>query len=238
MGMGVPLSATVVPGVRGTTDGLDQRQTAGRVTGVRVLVVDDHDVVHLGFRLLLTSQDWIERCVAAHDATEAVTLARRYEPHVVIVDLSVGQGSGPQVAEAVRTAIPSTRLILLSSAGHLSVSAAKRLGSSAMLPKRARAHDIARVVRHVAAGGRHFPQVGVESSRLSDRECEVLTLLANGRTNREIAAKLHLAPDTVKNHAAAIYRKLGVRNRTEAARRGDELGLLVADHGASALAVA
>jgi len=187
--------------------------------------VDEYDLVHLGFRLLLTSRPEVERCVPAHDAEEALDAARRYAPHVAIVDLGVADGSGAELAMSLRDAAPGARLVLLSGTRTMPVSAAKRIGASALLPKRTRAVDMVQVVAHVAAGGEYFSQPGVGPMRLSPRECEVLALIARGETNREIAAELHLSPGTVKQHAAAIYRKLGVRNRTEAARRGDALGV-------------
>jgi DNA-binding NarL/FixJ family response regulator len=82
-----------------------------------------------------------------------------------------------------------------------------------------------RIVGHVAAGGEYFPPSPADAAGLSPRECEVLALMAGGESNREIASRLQLSPDTVKQHAKSIYRKLRVRNRTEAARRLDELGV-------------
>ncbi len=93
---------------------------------LRVLVVDDHDVVHWGFRLMLTQQPWVERCVAASNGDEAVELARRYRPHVAVVDLFIGEESGAQVCERLREAEPATRVLLFSGAGE--ISAERRAG--------------------------------------------------------------------------------------------------------------
>ena len=76
---------------------------------LRVLVVDDHDVVHWGFRLLLTEQPWVERCLTASNVDEALELARRYEPHVALVDLFLGEESGAELCEAIRRESPHTR---------------------------------------------------------------------------------------------------------------------------------
>ena len=73
---------------------------------LRVLVVDDHDVVHWGFRLLLTEQPWVERCLTASNVEEALELARRYEPHVALVDLFLGEESGAELCEAIRRESP------------------------------------------------------------------------------------------------------------------------------------
>ena len=83
---------------------------------LRVLVVDDHDVVHWGFRLMLTQQPWVERCVTASNGSEAIELARRYRPHVAIVDLFIGEESGAEVCARLREAEPTTRVLLFSGA--------------------------------------------------------------------------------------------------------------------------
>ena len=100
---------------------------------LRVLVVDDHDVVHWGFRLMLTQQAWVERCVAASTGDEAVELAVRYRPHVAVVDLFIGEESGAEVCERLRTAEPSTRVLLFSGAGEISPHAAR---SSTVISRR------------------------------------------------------------------------------------------------------
>ena len=73
---------------------------------LRVLVVDDHEVVHWGFRLMLGEQPWVERCLSARNGEEAITLARRYDPHVALVDLFVGQESGAEICERLRFLVP------------------------------------------------------------------------------------------------------------------------------------
>src|SRR5580704_6213312 len=120
---------------------------------LRVLVVDDHDVVHWGFRLMLTQQPWVERCVAASNGTEALALARRYRPHVAIVDLFIGEESGAQVCEQLRAAEPATRVLLFSGAGEISPSAARAAGASGFAYKDWPAPKIAGAVRLVGLGG-------------------------------------------------------------------------------------
>ena len=174
---------------------------------LRVLVVDDHDVVHWGFRLLLTEQPWVERCLTASSVEEALEMARRYEPHVALVDLFLGEESGAELCEAIRRESPSTRILLSSGAGWISPQAAK-------------------AVRMVGKGMTVFsPRAEQPSAPLSEREREVLTHMAGGATNKEIAERLFLSPHTVKEHTSALYRKLGVRNRAEAVQRAERLGL-------------
>ncbi|HWV85603.1 MAG TPA: response regulator transcription factor [Capillimicrobium sp.] len=195
---------------------------------LRVLVVDDHDVVHWGLRLMLGEQPWVERCLAAHDAREALRLARRHRPHVALVDLFVGEESGAQISEALRTEVPSTRVLLISGAGRISPNAARAAGASGFVSKDLPAGEIADAVREVGRGGTVFPpQDEPILPQLTAREREVLELMARGATNREIAGTLYLSPHTVKEHTSSLYRKLEVRNRAEAVLRAQRLGLLV-----------
>jgi DNA-binding NarL/FixJ family response regulator len=194
---------------------------------LRVLVVDDHAVVHWGFRLMLTQQSWVERCLTASNGVEAVELTRRYRPHVAVVDLFIGEESGAQVCERLRATDPGVRVLLCSGAGEISASAARAAGASGFAYKDWPASKIAGAVRHVGLGGSVFERqdrAGVLG--LSEREREVLGLMAAGSTNPEIAAVLHLSTHTIKEHTSALYRKLEVRNRTEAVQKAQRLGLL------------
>jgi DNA-binding NarL/FixJ family response regulator len=198
---------------------------------LRVLVVDDHDVVHWGFRLMLTQQPWVERCVSAHTGEEALELAGRYRPHVALVDLFIGEESGAEVCERLRADQPATRVLLFSGAGDISPRAARAAGASGFASKDWPARRIASAVWIVGMGGTVFSSTREETATsgamgLSDRERDVLMLMAEGRTNPEIGEALHLSRHTVKEHSSAVYRKLGVRNRTEAVQRAQRLGLV------------
>jgi DNA-binding NarL/FixJ family response regulator len=192
-----------------------------------VLVVDDHDVVHWGFRLMLTEQPWVERCLSAHSGAQAIELARRYRPHVALVDLFIGEESGAEICERLRAAEPHTRVLLFSGAGEISPHAARAAGASGFAYKDWPARKIASAVRMVGLGKTVFERHGRQGALgLSERERAVLALMAEGSTNPEIAEQLHLSKHTVKEHTSAVYRKLGVRNRTEAVQRAQRLGLL------------
>ncbi|HEV2768585.1 MAG TPA: response regulator transcription factor [Solirubrobacteraceae bacterium] len=194
---------------------------------LRVLVVDDHDVVHWGFRLMLAEQPWVERCLSARTGAEAVALTGRYEPHVALVDLFVGEESGAEICEGLCESSPGTRVLLISGAGRISPSAARAAGASGFVPKEWPAQEIAQAVQMVARGMTVFRDVAQPpANRPSGREREVLALMASGATNREIADALHLSPWTVKEYTGALYRKLEVRNRAEAVQRAQRLGLL------------
>ena len=194
---------------------------------LRVLVVDDHDVVHWGFRLLLTEQPWVERCLNARTGAEAFELARRYEPHVALVDLFVGEESGARICTELREKVSGLRVLLISGAGRISPGAARAAGASGFVSKDWGAQDVAKAVRMVGLGMSVFaPQAEQSMAALSEREREVLTLVATGATNPEIGKRLFLSPHTVKEHTSALYRKLEVRNRAEAVQRAQRLGLI------------
>ena len=198
---------------------------------LRVLVVDDHDVVHWGFRLMLTQQPWVERCVSAHTGPEAVTMVTRYRPHVALVDLFIGEESGAEVCELLVAAEPATRVLLFSGAGEISPQAARAAGASGFAYKDWPARKIAGAVRLVGLGKTVFEHPRSDATRpgalgLTDRERAVLELMASGATNPEIGEALHLSKHTVKEHSSSVYRKLNVRNRTEAVQRAQRLGLL------------
>ncbi len=196
---------------------------------LRVLVVDDHDVVHWGFRLMLSQQPWVQRCISARTGDEAVALASRYRPHVALVDLFIGEESGAEVCERLRSAEPGTRVLLFSGAGEISAQAARAAGASGFAYKDWPARRIAAAVRLVGLGGTVFDQPAggrTGALGLSERERAVLELIASGATNPEIGEALHISRHTVKEHSSSLYRKLGVRNRTEAVQRAQRLGLL------------
>jgi two-component system response regulator DesR len=192
-----------------------------------VLVVDDHDVVHWGFRMLLSEQSWVERCLAARTGAEALTLARAFEPDVALVDLFLAGESGAELCESLRKISPGTRVLLISGAGRMSPATARAAGASGFVSKDWDAAEIAAAVKAVGLGMTMFPPKAEQPApMLSDREREVLDLIAAGSTNREIAERLYLSPHTVKEHTSALYRKLRARNRAEAVQRAQRIGLL------------
>jgi DNA-binding NarL/FixJ family response regulator len=194
---------------------------------LRVLIVDDHEVVHWGFRLMLGEQPWVERCLSARNAKEAVALTTRYEPHVALVDLFVGQESGAEICERLRALSPATSVLLISGAGRISPNAARAAGAAGFISKDWPAADIAGAVRMVGLGMTVFrPHEAPQGPPLTEREREVLEAVASGATNREIGKRLFLSPHTVKEHTSSLYRKLGVRNRAEAVQKAQRQGLL------------
>jgi two-component system response regulator DesR len=189
--------------------------------------VDDHDVVHWGFRLLLGRQPWVAQCEVAGGRGEAVQAAARLHPDVALVDLLLGEDSGAEVCEEIRAASPGTKVLLISGAGRISPTVARAAGASGFISKDWSAADVVKAVRMVSLGSEVFATTDApDGTELSEREHEVLELIASGATNAETAEKLHLSPHTIKDYTRSIYRKLGVRNRAEATRRAQELRLL------------
>lgn len=202
------------------------RPSHGPSAQVTVLVVHDHELVHCGLRLVLAAQPWASRCLSAASAEQSAGLARRYEPRLLVVDLDRGRHHVLDVVAAVRAEWPPVRVLGLTGATPISPLAAHTLGVDGTVVRTLRARELARAIHDVANGATvHRPGRCGDEVRLSRREAQVLGLLTDGRTNREIAVVLEVSPDTVKQHAGTLYRKLGVRNRTEAARRGEELGV-------------
>ena len=195
---------------------------------LRILVVDDHDVVHWGFRLLLNEQPWVERCFSARTREAAVRLAERHQPDVALVDLFTGDQSGVDICQDVRAASPNTQVLLISGAGQVSDQTARRAGAAGFVSKDLDAADVVKAIRMVGVGMTVFtPRSEPAPLGLSAREREVLDLIAEGATNRQIGERLFLSTHTVKEHTSAVYRKLGVRNRAEAVQQAQRRGLLV-----------
>ena len=200
---------------------------------VEVLIVDDHGLVREGLRTLLESQDGLRVVGDAKTADEALALARRLLPDVLVLDVRLPDRDGFEICGEIRALSPNTRILMCSglSDGSSLVEAAKA-GADGFVSKEAPNAEIVDSVRRVAEGAavlgdtsaeamfRHLRDQGPVASKLSvlsDREREVLGLLAEGLTNREIAARLFISEKTVRNHVSGVLRKLDFRHRTEAA---------------------
>ena len=194
---------------------------------LRVLLVDDEDLVHWGFRGLLADEHWVERFDSAHTRDAAIDLAIRYRPHVALIDLMLNGTSGADVSEDLRKASPDTRVLLMSRVERMSPQSARAVGASGFVSKAWPAPDIAGAARMVGLGMTVFTSEARRSpALLTEREREVLGMIAGGATNREIAERLFLSPHTVKDHTSTLYKKMNARNRAEAIVRAQRLGLI------------
>ncbi len=188
-----------------------------------VLVVDAHEPSRLGLGLLLQREAWVERCVVAGGIERGAQLAQRHRAEVAVVDASqLGPFAGAAIA-ALREQRPSLQVVLTAHCSSVAVPNPRQVGASAFLPAGTGVSSILSAVRAALVDEPIVPVAPVQPQpagpALSQRERDVLALLVTGATNREIAAELFLGPDTVKKHASSLYRKLGVRNRTEATQQ-------------------
>jgi two-component system response regulator DesR len=191
-----------------------------------VLVVNEHDIVRCGFRLLLAQVPWIRRCVGARSADEAMLLWNRYEPTVAIVELFVGESSGTEICRQLLRARPHASVLLTSLTERISSSAWTAAGASGFVSTGASAQEIAEAIRTVGLGKMLAPGPRAAHGPISSRQREVLRLMAAGATNRQIANTLGLSPHTVKGHTTDLYRRLQARNRAEAVTVAQRVGLL------------
>ena len=203
---------------------------------IRVIVVDDHDLLRKGVRDLLTEHG-LQVVGEAADGDDAVRLVAHAAPDVVVMDLNMPRMSGIEATRRLARVSPTSRVLVLTvSADDETVANAIEAGASGYLLKDASGDEIASGVRAAAAGEalispriasrlleRLRPEEGSQGpgsgtgAELTDREAEVLRLLAAGRDNAGIAQELYISPRTVKNHISSILAKLHVDNRIQAA---------------------
>lgn len=194
----------------------------------RLLIVDDHDVVRMGLRTLLGQQGWVQRCLVAGNSEEARDLSARYEPHVALVDLFIGDESGVELCRALRSDREDLRVLLMSGNGRISAAIARRAGAIGFISKAWPCPKVLQAVQ-LAASGRLVltPEPSAaRTANLTAREVDVLQQIAAGASNPEAARALHLSPHTVKQYTSSLYRKLGAQNRTDAVLRAQRLGLV------------
>jgi two-component system response regulator NreC len=211
---------------------------------IRVLVVDDHAVVRAGLRLRLDAEEDIEAVGEAGSGREAVLEARAVKPDVILLDLVMPDGTGLEVLPTLLHEGPESKVLILSMQDDPEyVRQAFSAGASGYVLKEAADTEVVAAIREVAGGGRYVnPALGArlvtaetEAARradadpLSDREHEVLRLLALGHTNQEIAKQLFISVRTAETHRAHIMRKLGLASRAELVRYALGQGLLEAE---------
>ena len=199
---------------------------------IRVLVVDDHEMVRRGICAYLETEDDLEVVGEADSGQAAVKLARQLKPQVILMDLLMEQGTGVEATAQIKKELPDTQVIILTSFIDESlIFPALEAGALSYLLKTAKAEEIVDAIRRavrkeaviepkVAAkmvgklqqGTDHLPH-----HDLTARELEILNLIAQGKTNQEIAAELFIGIKTVKTHVSNVLSKLGVEDRTQAA---------------------
>ncbi|MGD9046922.1 MAG: response regulator transcription factor [Anaerolineae bacterium] len=206
--------------------------------GIRILIVDDHGVVRQGLRMYLALDPDLEVVGEAANGAEALRLAHELEPDVVLMDLLMPVMDGIAATEAIRRELPGVEVLALTSVLEDSaVYGAMRAGAIGYLLKDTEADELCRAIKAAAAGQVQLsPPVAARLVRevpapqdpepLTERETEVLQQLAQGKSNKEIAATLVIAEKTVRTHVSNILGKLGVTSRTQAALHALRSGLV------------
>ena len=204
-----------------------------RAEQIKVFLLDDHEIVRRGLRDLLEGEGDIVVVGEASTESEAVGRVRALDPDVAVLDVRLQDGDGIAACREIRSRHPRTAcLILTSFADDEALFAAIMAGAAGYVLKQIRTNDLVDAVRRVAAGQnlldpavtarvlerlRRGPEEDERIARLSQQERQVLTLLAEGLTNRQIAERLYLAEKTIKNYVTSVLTKMGMARRTEAA---------------------
>jgi DNA-binding NarL/FixJ family response regulator len=208
-----------------------------------ILVADDHGIVREGLRRLVESEIDLEVCGEARDGREVLQRVEECKPEVVVLDISMPGLGGLETLERLRSNYPDIKVILLSVHGDPPfIQSALALGADGYVLKNGRATEIVSAIRAVAKGGSYFspvvareiveqmkaPQARSQEpfSVLSTREREVLHLIAEGLSAKEVAQKLEISTKTVEAHRTSLMRKLGVRKATELVRYALRHGLI------------
>lgn len=206
---------------------------------MKVLIADDHGIVRSGVKLLLDRQPDIEVIAEAEDGVEAVELAIRHRPDVAVLDVSMPRMTGLQATHEIKQQAPETQVLILSMHDdERYLFEALRAGAAGYVLKRAADQDLVDAVRAAGRGEpfltasaqqtliRDFLDRGDHPEELSPREKEVVKLVAEAHTNKEIAEILHLSEKTVESHRARVLQKLGMRDRVELVRYAIRRGLV------------
>ena len=216
-------------------------------TPIRVLLVDDQRLMRDGLRTLIELETDLDIAGEAGDGLEAITAYRNTGPDIVLMDVQMPNLNGVEATRRIKADFPEANILILTTFDDDEyIFEGLRAGASGYLLKDVSGKDLANAIRTVTNGGTliapsvarkvvsEFARLKPASAKttesllkpLSLREVEILKVLAQGHTNKEIADQLHLAEGTVKNYVTSILQKIGARDRTQAALRARELGIL------------
>lgn len=204
---------------------------------IRVLVVDDHVVVRMGLRSMIESDPGMQVAGEASNGVEALDLYKRLELDVVLMDLRMPRMGGVDATVAIHAHDPQSRILVLTTYdGDESIYKALKAGAKGYLLKDVTKEEFIAALRKVAQGEYYLPQAvaarlaqRVPAGELSQREMDVLKLIVQGLSNKEIADSLHLSESTVKNHVNSLLSKLHVKDRTQAVTTALKRGMVTLD---------
>src|SRR5262245_23477691 len=200
---------------------------------ISILCVDDHPLFQAGIRYLIESRSDMQLIGVASSGAEGISLARRHVPDVILMDLRLPDMSGIAAVVSIREQRADARILMLTTfEGDVEVQRALSAGAHAYMLKSSSPEELVSAIQHVHAGKKYLPsQLAVELAQhvgeaVSAREVDVLKLIAAGNRNKDIAAKLCIAEDTVKGHISRIMEKLGARDRTQAVAIALQRGII------------
>ena len=201
---------------------------------IRLLVVDDHHVVRSGLAASLGLEDDLTVVAEAGNGDDAVAQYREHQPDVVLMDLRLPGADGVAATAALRSEWPDARILMFTTFdSEEDIYRAMRAGARGYLLKSAPREELLAAIRAVAAGERHLPPAlaqrlagRISTPEVSEREREVLQLMARGKANKEIAVALGISEETVKRHASNLFVKMGVADRAQATSEGIRRGLI------------
>ena len=201
---------------------------------IRILTADDHPLLRYGIAALVGAEPDMELVAQASTGREAIEQFRRHQPDVTLMDLQMPGMNGIEAIIAIRSEFPNARIIVVTTyAGDVQVTRALKAGARAYILKGHLAGELLETIRAVHAGQRRIPaEVAAEvaehagESGLTEREIEVLRLIAGGNANKEIGAQLSITEETVKSRVSNILSKLGANDRTHAVTIGLKRGII------------
>lgn len=204
---------------------------------IRILLIDDHELIRSGLGAVLDMEDDVEVIGTAGSVEEGIARYRELRPDVVVTDLQMQDGTGLDVVRTIRKESDTVGLIVLTMhSGDDQIFAAMQAGASGFVGKDAPSTEVIKTARHAAVSPKAFVCAGLvgammrrqsaEASALTEREHDVLLLLAEGLNAAAIGQKLYLSESTTKSHIARIYQKLGAANRAQALVTAMRIGLL------------